>query len=209
MKKVISILLCIILSVSFVGCNNAEETEKKNHEVKTTLLKVLKNEENFTYYCPVLDNVNIKNMEKFIFTSSGNVDRQFIPWGYMFVDFDSDKIDELLILDVSLNYYLILRSEKDKVYGYITQNINPSYVKNDGTFLSKRYINDGDKVNVTEEINTYSFKGDRFELKNLASKDDSKNTYKIEGKIVSKEKYDKYFEAWNDDSSKLRFEVIS
>lgn len=62
MKKLIAIFMCLVMCLSFFGCNN---TEKQNSEAKELLQKVLDNEQNFSYKCMVFDKVTEENLKEF------------------------------------------------------------------------------------------------------------------------------------------------
>ena len=198
MKKLLAIFLCLLMCLVFSGCNN---TEKKNDEAKTVLTKVLDNEQNFSYKCLVFDKVTEENLKEFRFHTEYSALNPFIPQGYAYVDFDSDGIDELVIVDATLKYFLILRYDNENVNGYILENISLQDIKTDGSFLTVRY-------NSYTAISRVSFKELDCVVKNLACKDDSANTYQLNQKSATKDEVEKYFGDWNENTTKISWTTI-
>ncbi len=183
---------------SFVGCNNIE---KKNEEAKELLQKVLEKEEKFTYKCLVFDKVTEESLEKFMFHTKSSASNPFIPQGYTYVDLDSDGIEELLIVDMFLTYFLVLKYDDDSVNGYILEDISLHDIKTDGSFLIDRY-----KGYTT--INRVSFDGLDYEVSDLAYKDDAANIYRLNQKSSTKEDVEEYFNDWNENTVKISWETI-
>ena len=198
MKKLIAIFMCMVMLFSFVGCNN---TEKQNSEAKELLQKVLDNEQNLSYKCLVFDKVTEESLEKFNFKTEYKAFNSFVPQGYAYVDFDSDGIEELLIVDVTLTYFLILKYDDNNVNGYILEKISLQDIKTDGSFLTVRYDS-------YTAISRVSFKGLDCAVTNLAYKDDSKNTYQLNQKTATKDEVEKYFDDWNENTTKISWVTI-
>ena len=198
MKKIIAIFMCLVLCLSFVGCNN---TEKQNEEAKETLQRVLEKEHSFTYKCLVFDKVTEESLEKFSFPTESNAINAFVPQGYTYIDFDSDGIEELLIVDVTLKYFLILRYDDKNVNGYILENINLQDVKTDGSFSIVRY-------NSYTTISKVSFDGYDCEVTNIAYKNYSSNTYQLNEKSATKDEVEQYFDDWYENTTKISWETI-
>ena len=198
MKKLIAIFMCLVLCLSFVGCNN---TEKQNSEAKEILQKVLDKEQNFTLKSLVFDKVTEENLEKFSFPTVDNAINTFLPKGYAYVDFDLDGIEELLIVDVRLKFFLILRYNNGNVNGYILENISLQEIKTDGSFLIVRY-------NSYTAVSRVSFDGLDCEVSNLAYKDVSANTYQLNQKSATRDEVEKYFDDWNENTTKISWVTI-
>ena len=190
--------MCLVLCLSFVGCNN---TEKQNEEAKETLQRVLEKEHSFTYKCLVFDKVTEESLEKFSFPTESNAINAFVPQGYTYIDFDSDGIEELLIVDVTLKYFLILRYDDKNVNGYILENINLQDVKTDGSFSIVRY-------NSYTTISKVSFDGYDCEVTNIAYKNYSSNTYQLNEKSATKDEVEQYFDDWYENTTKISWETI-
>ena len=190
--------MCLVLCLSFVGCNN---TERQNEEAKETLQRVLEKEHSFTYKCLVFDKVTEESLEKFSFPTESNAINAFVPQGYTYIDFDSDGIEELLIVDVTLKYFLILRYDDKNVNGYILENINLQDVKTDGSFSIVRY-------NSYTTISKVSFDGYDCEVTNIAYKNYSSNTYQLNEKSATKDEVEQYFDDWYENTTKISWETI-
>ncbi len=197
-KKLIAIFMCLVICLSFVGCNN---TEKQNNEAKETLQRVLEKELSFTYKCLVFDKVTEESLEKFNFHTGYSALNPFVPQGYAYVDFDSDGIEELLIVDATLNFFLILRYDNENVNGYILENISLQEIKTDGSFLTDRY-------NSYTAVSRVSFDGLDCAVTNLAYKDDSANAYLLNQKSATRDEVEKYFDDWNENTTKISWVTI-
>ena len=66
MKKLIAILICLVMCLLTVGCNN---TEKQNNEAKAAFQQVLEKKNNFSYKCLVFDKVTEENLKEFFLLS--------------------------------------------------------------------------------------------------------------------------------------------
>lgn len=202
-----SVFICLIICFSFGGCNNAE---KKNKEAKEILNKVLNKEQDFIFKSLVFDKVTEENLEKFSFSTVSNAINAFIPQSYAFVDFNSDGIEELLMVEVTLKFFLILRYDSEKVYGYIIENISLQDIKTDGSFLTlgNVYNEDYKVVGTRNTISRVEFDGTECKISNLAYKDDSSNIYKLNEKSAEKEETEKYFDDWNNNTIKIDWITI-
>ena len=198
MKKLIAIFMCLVMCLSFVGCSN---TEKQNSEAKELLQKVLDNEQNFSYKCLVFDKVTEENLKEFRFHTVYRALNPFVPQGYAYIDFDSDGIDELVIVDATLEYFLILRYDNENVNGYILENISLQDIKTDGSFLTVRY-------NSYTAISRVSFYGLDCVVTNLVYKNDSTNIYQLNEKSATKDEVEKYFDDWNENTTKISWVTI-
>ncbi len=198
MKKLLAVFMCLILCLFFVGCNN---TEKQNEESKEILQKVLEKEQSFTYKCMIFDKVSEESLEKFSFPTEANAINAFVPQGYVYLDFDSDGIEELLIVDATLNFFLILRYDNEKVNGYILDDIDLQGIKTDGSFSIVRY-------NSYTTVSKVSFDGYDCNVTNLAYKDDASSTYQLNEKSATKDEVEKYFDDWNENTTEISWVTI-
>lgn len=198
MKNLIAVFICLVMCFSFVGCNNSE---KQNDEAKEVLQKVLSKEQSFTVKSLVFDKVTEENLEKFSFPTEANAINAFVPQGYVYVDFDSDGIEELLIVDATLRFFLILRYDNENVNGYILENISLQDIKTDGSFSMVIY-----KSYTT--VSRVTFDGLDCKVSNLAYKDDLANTYQLNKKSATKDEVEKYFDDWNENTTKISWVTI-
>lgn len=193
MRKLIAIFMCLAMCLSFIGCNNIE---KQNDEAKVSLNRVLNREQSFTVKSLVFDKVTEENLEKFSFPTESNAINAFIPQGYAYVDFDADGIEELLIVDATLTFFLVLRYDGGEVYGYVLRNISLQDIKTDGSFQTVIYRG-------YTAVSRVSFDGVDCEVSHLAYKDDSTKTYRLNEETTTKEAVEKYFDEWNENTTKI------
>ena len=214
MKKLIAILLCIAICLSFVGCQKPEKQEEKPTEQQTekptenateksreALEKVLNKEASFTFKSLVFDEVTEENLEKFRFITEYSVNNAFLPVVYSYVDFDSDGVEELLVAEMGLHFYLILRYDNGKVNGYILERLSAQEIKTDGSFVVSWHKG-------PESVNRVQFDGLECELTELACKDETENTYTLNGKTATKEIVESYFADWKSSGEKITWTNI-
>ena len=226
MKKLIAILLCIAICLSFVGCQKSGKQEEKPTEQQTekpteqqtekptekptenateksreALEKVLNKEASFTFKSLVFDEVTEENLEKFRFVTEYSVNNAFLPVIYSYVDFDSDGVEELLVAEMGLHFYLILRYDNGKVNGYILERLSAQEIKTDGSFVVSWHKG-------PESVNRVRFDGLECELTELACKAETENTYALNGKTATKEIVESYFADWKSSGEKITWTSI-
>lgn len=193
MKKLIVVIVCSLMILSLFGCNSVE---KQNAEVRAVLTNVLNGERNFTFKSLIRDMTTEENLNKFNFPTVYSARNDFVPVAYMFVDLDSDGVDELIVADGFAVLFLILRYDGEMVYGYIVEKINE--VSADGSFLIKRN-------NSHSEISRVTFDGLFGNVSPLAYKDDTHNIYQLNWQDAEKEAVDAYFADWEVNTTKMEW----
>lgn len=208
MKKLLAIFLCLLMCLVFSGCNN---TEKKNDEAKTVLTKVLNKEENFTVHNVYVDKTTEENLEEFRYPTYSNALNIFVPSYYTFADFDSDGIEELLMVDATLSYFLILRYDGEKAVGYmVDDNIDLQNVKTNGTFLTVSYIFD-DNFKITGKdfhVCEIEFNGLDYRVNTLASQNHEDNIYTIGKQSTTKDEVEVYIDNWKNNTTQIEWCTI-
>lgn len=193
------IFMCLVMCVSFVGCNN---TEKQNDEAKQTLQRVLEEEQTFTAKTSVIsDKTTEQTLDKYHFQTVDNAYYSFIPEQYAFVDMDNDNIDELVILDVKITYYLVLHYENEKVYGYNIGARSLIDLRTDGSFMTS-------SAGGISSIGNMCFDGSECKVINKALANDYDQEYFIDGKKTDQKTSKKYFDDWNENTSKISWVTI-
>lgn len=192
MKKILSIIVCAILCFSLVGCAN-DSNDKQNENAHEILMKVLENEQTFIAKTSVIsDNMTEQKIGKYHFQTHDTAYYAFIPELYTFVDCDADGIDELVILDIKLSCYLILRYDDKKIYGYNYTPIGDiKKFKSDGSFEPR--LKDGEK-----KISRLLFKDVDFEIVEKAYINENERIYLLDGQIKEPDAVRKFFDTWNN-----------
>ena len=199
MKKLMVIFMCLVMCVSFVGCNN---TEKQNDEAKETLQRVLEKEQTFTAKTIAFsDKTTEQTLEKYHFQTIDNAYYSFVLKQYAFVDMDNDNIDELVILDVKITYYLVLHYENEKVYGYNIGARSLIDLRTDGSFMTS-------SAGGISSIGNMCFDGSECKVINKALANDYDQEYFIDGKKTDQKTSKKYFDDWNENTSKISWVTI-
>lgn len=189
----------MILCLSACASGNRQ---KENQKTKEILEKVLNKEQNFSYKCLVFDKVTEENLKNFRFHTEYSALNSFVPKGYLYVDFDSDGIEELLIVDAYLKFFLILRCDNGNVNGYMLENLNLQGIKTDGSFMLEFY-----KAHTT--VSRIQFEGLECIVSDVAYKNDTKKIYKLNGNLTTKDEVEKYFNSWNQSTTKVSWTKIS
>ena len=165
--------------------------------------KVLENEQTFTTQTTVFsDKTTEQTLEKYHFQTIDNAYYSFVPEQYAFVDMDNDNIDELVILDVKITYYLVLHYENEKVYGYNIGARSLIDLRTDGSFLTSS----GAGIN---SIGNMCFDGIECKVINKALANDNDQEYFIDGKKTDQKTSKKYFDDWNENTTKISWNTIN
>lgn len=192
-----------------IGCNELvwydHDGKTSNEKAKEVLQKVLNKEQSFTFKSLVFDKVTEENLEKFSFATEGSAINSFLPWGYTYVDLDSDGVDELVIYPVSLTYCLILRYGGERVYGYLVPQRTFVNLKTDGTFL----VSSGAGINSISSMSFQdTYQDTSFVIEDMAYKDDMDGVYLLDGKASDKETVEAYFENWDATTTNVSREKL-
>lgn len=218
MKKYLSLFVIVLLFACLVGCqaetpaDTSEPTkteaatiepgeENATEEIKEVLQKVLNQEQNFIFKSLVYDNVSEENLNNFFFSTEANVKNAFIPQEYAYVDFNSDNVDEMVILSAKLDYFLTLHYDAETVYGYVIPQRSLIDLKTDGSFMTSS----GAGINT---ISTLTFADASFEIEDKAYQDVLNNKYQLDGKDSNKETVEDYFKNWEKSTSDVSWESL-
>ena len=193
MKKLIAFFMCLVICVAFVGCKN---TENQNDEAREALQRVLENEQTFTAQTTKY------TLEKYHFQINDNTYYVFVPEQYAFVDMDNDNIDELVILDSMMNYYLDLHYENEKVNGYRIDVRSLIDLRTDGSFMTSSAAG-------INSIGNMCFDGSECKVINKALANDYDQEYFIDGKKTDQKTSKKYFDDWNENTTKISWNTIN
>ena len=193
MKKILAIFLCLTMCFGFIGCRN---TEKMNDEAREALQRVLENEQTFTAQTTEY------TLEKYHFQINDNAYDVFVPEQYAFVDMDNDNIDELVIFDSMMNYYLVLHYENEKVNGYRIDVRSLIDLRTDGSFMTSS----GAGIN---SISNMCFDGSECKVIDKALANDYDQEYFIDGKKTDQKTSKKYFDDWYENTTKISWNTIN
>ncbi len=199
MKKLIAILMCLVICVAFVGCNN---TDNQNDEAREALQRVLEKGQTFTAKTSVISGKTTEQtLDKYRFQTIENAYYSFVPEQYAFVDMDNDNVDELVILDVMITYYLVLRYENKKVYGYNIGARSLIDLRTDGSFMTSSAAG-------ISSIGNMCFDGSECKVINKALANDYDQEYFIDGKKTDQKTSKKYFDDWNENTTQISWITI-
>lgn len=191
MKRFLSILICLSLCFAFVGCGNSD---KQNQEAKEILTKVLQYKQTFTAKTSVIsDKATEQTLDKYHFQTVDNAYYSFIPEQYAFIDMDNDNIDELVIFDVKMTYYLVLHYENEKVYGYNIGARSLIHLRTDGSFMTSSAAG-------INSIGNIVFDGSEYKIIDKALVNDNDGEYFIDGEKTDQKTVKKYFDDWFENT---------
>ena len=143
-----------------------------------------------------------QTLEKYHFQTIDNAYYSFVPEQYAFVDMDNDNVDELVILDAKITYYLVLRYENKKVNGYNIAARSLIDLRTDGSFMTSS------AAGISSIGNMY-FDGNECKVVNKAVANDTEQEYFIDGKETDQETSKKYFDDWNENTTKISWNTIN
>lgn len=193
MKRGFAVILTFIFCFCFVGCGK-DSIKEQNEQAKEVLMKVLEKEQTFTAKTGVFSNKTTEQiLEKYHFQTVDNAYYSFVPEHYTFVDMDNDNIDELVIFDVKMTYYLVLHYENTKVYGYNIGARSLVNLKTDGSFM----ISSAAGINSICDI---CFEGSECKTINKALANDNDQEYYINGKKTDRKAVKAYFDNWRENT---------
>lgn len=208
MKKAIAVLLCVVILLLLAGCQPAA---RQNAEARAVLSEVLEGKHDFAFKNMVYGNVTNETLEKFSFMTYYSIKEVFLPFAYMYVDFDGDGIDELLVVDGNIQHFLFLRYDSGSVTGYVLNSISVQDIKTDGTFLMSWMNTDDDykMIGTRTAICRVKFNGLDCEAEQLAYEDALTDTYQVNGKSVSKSEAQAHFDEWKANTVKSEWTNLS
>lgn len=219
--------LLVFMSV-FAGCNNQKPSTKDNlnektmgnqysrNDIPTTVgnnegfvneslqgqanptakgnaifLSVLNNE--ITFVDETGKSVYLKNYN--VFSERSAVEgEETIPQKYTQVDFDGDGNDEMVLyVTPDFGAYLVFHIYNGQVYGFEFTERALMDLKKDGSFMGSSGAGNTTYL-------ALSFKDEKYELHELAYQYDmtEKKVYKINGKDVTAEEFDIFYEAFRN-----------
>ena len=199
MKKWIVIGLCFVMCVVFVSCNTAE---KQTDEVREVLQRVLEKEQTFTSKTSMVsDAITEQTLDQYHFQTPADAYYAFVPAQYAFVDMDNDHIDELVILDAKMTYYLVLRYEGQTVYGYNIGARSLVDLRTDGSFMTSSAAG-------INSIGTMCFDGSECKVIDKVFANDNQQEYYIDGQTTDQETAKKYFDDWDKNTDRISWIAI-
>ena len=206
LKKLMAVLVCLSVCLSFGGCNNAKQDDTA---AKQALESVLNGEQDFTYKMLIFDrDVTQANLGKFIFQTPVSAHEYFLPCAYTYLDVDGDKTEEMLIVDMELSTLLFLRYDGEKVVGYLVdQRFDVNYIMTDGTFLGVSYNHDENyKINGTNYfVCKVELNGLDCQVDYLARQHEGDAVYQIGEKTVTKDEAEAYIRSWKENGTKVEW----
>lgn len=196
MKRFLAIILSFTFCFCFVGCGK-DNIKEQNEQAKEVLIKVLEKEEPFTAKTGVIsDKTTEQTLEKYHFQTIDNAYYSFVPEHYAFVDMDNDNIVELVIFDARMTYYLVLRYENGKVYGYNIRARSLIDLKTDGSFMTSSAAG-------INSIGNICFDGSECKVINKALANDNDQEYFIDGKKTDQKTFKQYFDNWKENTPNI------
>lgn len=200
MKRQICILLVLVLSLLPCGC--AGDNQVANAQAHNLLQKVLSGEQSFTVYNEATDRTYKADLTDFRYPTDSNALNAFTASHYTFADFDGNGIEDLLVMDISLQYSYLFHCEGNIVYCCVHQGIEPKGVKTDGTLQKVRHLA-GEKA-----ILSLSFSGTECTAYEHAYYNEKQEQYRIGGKTTTKQSAEQYFKDWEEDTETVSWTAM-
>ena len=114
---------------------------------------------------------------------------------------DNDHIDELVIFDAKMTYYLVLRYDNKKVYGYHIGARSLVDLRTDGSFMTSSAAG-------INSIGTMSFDGSEYQVMDKAVSNDNIKEYFIDSVKTDQETAKKYFDDWDKNTTPISWITI-
>lgn len=199
MKQWIVLSLCLVMCIALVGCHT---TDRQNDEAREVLQRVLEKEQTFTSKTSMVsDAITEQTLDQYHFQTPANAYYAFVPAQYAFVDMDNDHIDELVIFDAKMTYYLVLRYDNKKVYGYHIGARSLVDLRTDGSFMTSSAAG-------INSIGTMSFDGSEYQVMDKAVSNDNIKEYFIDSVKTDQETAKKYFDDWDKNTTPISWITI-
>jgi len=181
MKRLLSVFLFCMLIFTLSACST------KNDDSKSLLTSVLNNEKTFITEkgeAVLLHNYLLDNSKSYSQLPAS-------PEEYVFVDFDNDSIDELVI-NISSDYglYLVLHYNGLDIYGYEFGIRSLLSLKTDGSFI-------GSNGAASTYYCRLTFEDNKANIVYTAIKDSTMNQFELNGKEASIQSINEYINDWN------------
>ncbi len=183
MKKFISFMLLVVLSVYLCACSDVTENNNLHDE---QMMAVLNSEIRF-----VSEDGEKVLLKDFVWGSDENTEFFATPSEYSFVDFDNDGVEELVV-DITPNqvYYMIFHKNNDNIYGFLIGRRALQSIKEDGSFVQTGGA-------FTNYYCRMEFEGESYKIVNTAIKDEIAGIYEIDGNKSTIDAVNKYIDNWN------------
>lgn len=178
MKKILSIFLFCIIIFTLCACST------KNEDSESLLTAVLNNEKTF-----ITENGEAVLLQNYL--TSHSIPSLSSPIEYVFVDFDEDKVDELVI-NISSDYglYLVLHYNGFDIYGYEFGIRSLNVLKTDGSFI-------GSNGAASTYYCRLTFEDNNANVIYTAVKDSRMNRFELNGEEAPIESINEYINDWN------------
>lgn len=224
MKKLIAFILCILICVSFVACEQ-EETDKGGQALSGEKISSTNDDDSDTSpshsssepdtrkkasdaYKAVLSNamtlrnssgkdVYFQDILRINTYESANLPQQSA------VDMDGDKIEEFIIKDSYRYRTIVLHYEKGIVYGFEFDSDTMQYIYKDGAFYWIHYSSSFGREYGVSKI---SFEGEKLKFQELC-RNEGYSKYYVGGTEVTQEVYQEFMNDYTL-SDQLEFKEI-
>ena len=181
MKRLLSVFLFCLMIFTLSACSS------RNDNSNSLLNAVLNNEKTF-----ITEKGEAMLLQDYMITSSKSYTHLTTnPEEYVFVDFDNDKIDELVInLSSDYGLYLVLHYNGLDIYGYEFGIRSLNSLKVDGSFT-------GSNGAASTYYCRLTFENNKANITYTAIKDSTANHFELNGKESSIQSINEYINDWN------------
>ena len=187
MKRMICIALSVLLSVCLTACGGDPAPAPKSEQ--DVLNRVLNSEQSFVVKTWSEGKVEEKTLNRLTFSTEYVALNSFVPAQYAYVDLDRDEVFELVVLDLKMEFFLVLRYTEEQVRGYIIPYRGMRGLRIDGRFQ------DSEGAGISA-INYMSFYGADYTITELAYRNDYDGVYRLDGAVYDKMSVEGYFDSW-------------
>ncbi len=169
--------------------NIYEYTAPASTPIRDAFVKVLNSEQNFVVKTWSGGKVEQKKLNRFTFATEYAALNAFVPAQYAYVDMDRDGVYELVVQDLKMDFFLILRYDGGPVRGYLVPYRGMMGLRVDGRFM-------GTEGAGISSIGSITFNGPEYVVAELAYQDQQKEEYRLVGASSDPMSVEGYFTAW-------------
>lgn len=182
MKRIISFVLLVVLSISLCACSEASVNKNPPDQ---QMISVLNSE-----ICFISETGEKTLLKDFVWGWDEVTEYVATPSKYSFVDFDNDGVTELVV-DITPNqvYYMVFHKNNGDVYGFLIERRSMQQLNTDGSFLATGGA-------ISNYYCKMEFEDSSYKIIYTAIDDQLSGVYEINGEKCSADEVEKYIEEW-------------
>lgn len=164
-------------------------TAPESTPARDAFIQVLNSQRTFVVKTWTEGKVEQRKLKQFSYATDAAAQKVFVPAQYAFVDMDGDSAYELVVLDRTMDFFLVLRYSGGSVLGYLVPYRALMKLRKDGRFM-------GSGGAAVSTISRMTFDGTEYVMTELAYRDQQEGVYRLDGAAADKATVEAYYTAW-------------